>query len=189
MILWAVGSLLAGAAAATAARSLRGLSRGELEEACRRRKSEHLVREVLLGQQPVALAAECLQVSCDALFFAALALLLMSLPGVEAWSRWSRFAAIAVTGGLTLLAAGVWIPAALARVCGAPYVATTWPLWRTVSRLLGPFVLAAQQVDLLAQAQWAARPRRPMSNLSTATPVRCWPTATVRGCWKRMRGR
>ena len=150
-ILWAAASLLIGGAAAIVSRSLRHASRAELEEACRRRKSEHLAREVPPAQQSVALGAECLHAIASALFLTALATLIASWPAADAWSGWARFTLAATLGGLALVAVGVWIPAAIVRVWGVTFVLATWPVWRAVTRMLTPLVSAGQQVEFAVQ--------------------------------------
>jgi CBS domain containing-hemolysin-like protein len=151
LIAWALASMLAATMAAIAGRALRGLSRVDLEDACRRRRSENLAREIVASQQQVALGAESLQVIASASAVAALSEFLLAQPVVAAWSVLSQFALIAAVGSLALLALNVWIPTPLARVFGTGFITTTWPLWRAVSRLLTPFVLAAQRFDVIAQ--------------------------------------
>ena len=85
--------------------------RSEIEEACRRRKDEQLAREILQGQQQAAVAAEALQVFCDALFLTAATLALFSVPGVETWElvgpiRGDRGRWHASCAGLQRVAAG-----------------------------------------------------------------------------------
>ena len=101
MIIWAVASLLVAAIAATAARAVR-LSRGEVEEACRIRRAEHVAREIMADQQHVALGAECLQVIASAVALSAIAECLRSLPAVDEWSMLGQFGLIAVVGSLAL---------------------------------------------------------------------------------------
>jgi CBS domain containing-hemolysin-like protein len=151
MIVWAVASLLVASIAATAGHVLRDLSRDELEDACRRRRADDLVREILAGQRQVALGAECLQVLATAVLLAATAEFLMSLPAVKEWSVLSQFGLIAAVGGLAVLMANVWIPAALVRLFGPSFITATWAVWRAVSRLLAPLVIAAQRFELLGQ--------------------------------------
>ncbi len=151
MIIWAVASLLVAAIAATAARALRGLSRGEVEEACRIRRAEHVAREIMADQQHVALGAECLQVIASAVALSAIAECLRSLPAVDEWSMLGQFGLIAVVGSLALVAVNVWIPAALARIVGTPFIIGSWPLWRAVSRFLAPLLIVARQFEAFAQ--------------------------------------
>jgi CBS domain containing-hemolysin-like protein len=157
-ILCAVASLLVGGSAATGARSLRGLSRPELDEACRRRKCEPLAREIMLGQHRVALGAECLLLICQAIFVSALAMILFSWPALAESSRWTQFAAVAISAGLLLVIADAWIPATVARVWGTTFVIATWPLWRSVSHVLAPLVIAAQQIERLTLKAAGRRP-------------------------------
>jgi len=168
LIFWAAASLLVGAVAATAARSLRNLSRVELEEACRHRKSGHLAREILLAQHQAAVAAECLQVLVGALFLAVLTILVSSMPAIN---DWARLALAAVAGGLLLVVANVCVAAAAARAWGVQLVIATWPIWRAVSRLLTPLVLVAQQVDAFVQRS-AGRTHTPPAEQSSEADTR-----------------
>ncbi len=158
LIVWAVATLVLGLAANIAARTLRVLPRGELEEVCRRRKNESLAREILQEQHSVALAAECLQAICNALLLLALTLLLSTWHVLDEWSGWERFALFAVIGGLVLLAGNVWLPAALVRIGGVSFVAGSWPLWRMVSRFMTPLVMVGQQLDRLLHQLSGRRP-------------------------------
>jgi len=158
LIVWAVATLVLGTAANLAARALRAIPRGELEEICRRRKNEALAREILQEQLPVALAVECLQAICNALFLVALTLLLYAWPVLEAWSGWARFALLAAVGGAALVVANAWIPAALVRLGGTSYLVASWHLWRIVSRFMTPLVIVGQQLDRFLQQLIGRRP-------------------------------
>ena len=171
-MIWAAVGWLAGAAAASAGKTLRDASRLEIEEACRRRKAEHLAREIVAGQRSAALAAECLQALCNAVLVAALALLVEHQPAAAEWNVFWHFALVAVAGGFSLIIANVWIPSAIARVWGTSYVAATWPVWRAISRLLTPLVAGFRHTDRLAQALTGR------SSTSTAEPA---PDGELRG--------
>ena len=151
-IVWSIASLLASAAAAIAARALRGLSHVELEFTCRQRKSEDLVREITQSQERAAVAAECLQYLCGALALATIMLPVATAPAIAHWSAWGRFLLAVACGGLIWVVLNVCLASAVARAWGASYIASTWPLWGAVSRLLAPLVLLAQRSDALAQA-------------------------------------
>ncbi|HVU88263.1 MAG TPA: hemolysin family protein [Pirellulales bacterium] len=151
MILWTIAAMLAATIAAIAGRALRGLSRMDLEEACRRRRMESLAREILADHRHVALGAESLQTIASAVAVAALSEFLLAQPAIAAWSMLAQFTLIAAAGTLLLLAMNVWIPAPLARIFGTRFITATWPIWRAVSRCLTPFVFAAQRFDVMAQ--------------------------------------
>ena len=150
-MVWAAASLAIGIAAATAARSFRSLARTELEEVCRRRRCEHLIREILLGYQQAALGAECLQTICNAVFVAALVSGVVSWTFTAEWAGVWQFAVAALIGAAGLLVANVWAPEAVARVGSTSYAVATWPVWRFVSRLLFPLVFAAQRANRLVE--------------------------------------
>jgi CBS domain containing-hemolysin-like protein len=127
------------------------LSRGEVEEACRIRRAEQSAREIIANQQHVALGAECLQVIASAVALSGVAEFLWSVPAVAAWSTLAQFGLIAAVGGMALVAVNVWIPTALSRIMGTPFVIASWPIWRAVSRILAPFLIAARRFESLAQ--------------------------------------
>jgi CBS domain containing-hemolysin-like protein len=160
-IFWVAAGWLAGAAAASANRSLRDATRLEIEEACRRRRAEHLAREMVVGQRSVLSATELLQIVCNCIPVASLAFFVANQPSTADWNVVAQLALVVVIGGLALAISTVWIPSAVARVWGISYVAASWPLWRAVSRLLMPLVAGLRQTDRLAQALMDRSPALP----------------------------
>ncbi|MBI2827484.1 MAG: HlyC/CorC family transporter [Planctomycetia bacterium] len=149
-ILWAAASLLAAGIMATGARSLGGFSRAELEDQCRRRRADHLASEIVLKHRAVALAAESFEVLASAVFLATLGSIIFHWLAPETAGLWWRCAVVAFGGGLALVVVNAWIASAVARVWAAPFLAVTWPLWRSVGRLATPLSAMAEWVDAAA---------------------------------------
>ncbi len=143
-------SLAATSLAAMGARSLREFSRTELEEISRRKNSELRQIEILRHYDRVAVAVECLNVAGTAAFVTCVSFWVYLAWGpVGGAARWDR-AMLAASGAAAVLwTCDVWIPWAIARLWGAPFLFHTWSLWRGISVALWPLVLAARVVDTL----------------------------------------
>ncbi len=150
-LLWlAGGSLLITAFAATGARSLRGFSRHDLEEICRRKNDPEKFSEILRNYSDVTLGVETLHVLGGAAFavLAACYGLAQWAPAGENLSAGLLLPILAVAG-LLLLAAQIWIPWAIAQIWATPFLYATWNLWRVVRALMTPLVFIAQVVDTI----------------------------------------
>lgn len=170
-ILWAFAALVVGAAAATAARVLRGLARVDVEEYCRRRRCEHLLREILDGAGRTATGAECLQAIAAALFVAATAVGIVvrdaaTEAGISGWT----FTLIVLVGAAGLWIANVTVPAAFAAGTTG-FVIRSWAFWRIATRLLFPLIYAAEQAGRLT-ARFAGRTSSPTAEPSLEADLR-----------------
>jgi magnesium and cobalt exporter, CNNM family len=162
LLLLAIAALVTTALCATGAKSLRSFSRHELEGICRRRKADHVLRDVLLGHHEVMLAVECLQVlSTGVLLSAVAAIAWFSLFPAEGPPDLTAFAASVFGGGLLLAVAASWIPWAIARLWAAPFLFSTWPLWRAASRVLAPLAWGAHLTDALLHRLAGRTPEQP----------------------------
>ena len=137
---------------AIGAKSLAEFSRSDLEEICRRRKSDRL-GQILRQYEHVGQAAETLQVVGTALFVVAGTFWLWAQTmgaGPMAAPGWTLVSSSLAAGGLALLAMEIWLPWAVVHLWATPFVYYTWPLWQAVYFLLFPFVLGARFVDAIA---------------------------------------
>ena len=148
-LLWiAMGGLGVTCLAAVGARSLAQFSPHELNEICRRRNSPGRLGHILRWRDQVGLAVQTLRTIAVAVFVGAGTL--------GAWLQWCSGASpdwppigAAVLGGaMLLLAAGIWVPWAVADLWAEPFLYLTWPIWWGLSFLLFPLVLAARFVDV-----------------------------------------
>ncbi len=161
-----IASLILTAIAAIGVKALREFSHHDLGEICRKRQAPSLFRDILVWHDRVALGLETLQV------LAAVVLVFSTL-----WWSWTDSSTdlaevgyLNILGGLALaglflLAVGVWIPWAFTHLWAEHFLFHTWRLLRFISRVLTPFVLAAQFVDGLAH-RLAGRQREPVTEES-----------------------
>jgi CBS domain containing-hemolysin-like protein len=149
--LWiACVSLVVTGLTAVTSKSLREFSRHELAEFCRRRRRDHLLGEILLWHDHVALGVECLQALANIVLIAAAANWVFargdwsdSAPGTIA----AAIAAAAVAGWLVVAAVQIWIPRAIVRLWAEPILFFTWRFWRGLVRPLFPLIWTARFVD------------------------------------------
>ncbi|HUS40856.1 MAG: hemolysin family protein [Pirellulales bacterium] len=153
----ALVSLLATSLAAIGARSLRQFSRHDLEELCRRRQSDLRFSEILRHDHQVAVGIESLNVCMTALFVVA-ASLWFQLRWNADGPTWRIVWQGAPLAAAALLTFEIWIPWAVVRLWATPILFHTWRLWRAISLLLFPLVLAARTVDTLVH-RLAGRPK------------------------------
>jgi CBS domain containing-hemolysin-like protein len=148
--------------AAMGARALVVYSRAELAEVCRKRNAHQILREILLRDEEVSLAAETLQVLSTALVVAAGSLWLYQQIGPEDPNPGLFLAGAILAGGVLLLIAEIWLPRTLAGLWAAPFLYHTWGLWKLVARLLFPLVWSGRVIDSLLR-QFVGRPREKLS--------------------------
>ncbi|MBI3461840.1 MAG: HlyC/CorC family transporter [Planctomycetes bacterium] len=158
----AMAGLVVTCMAAMGARSLVVYSRAELAEVCRRHKTQHILREILLRDEEVSLAAETLQVLATALVVAAGSLWLYQEIGPEDPNPGLLLAGAILAGGLLLLVVEIWLPRTLAGLWAAPFLYHTWGLWKLVARLLFPLVWSGRAIDSFMR-QLVGRPREKLS--------------------------
>jgi CBS domain containing-hemolysin-like protein len=145
-LLSAAGLLLTGLAA-TGARALAEFSPHEVQEICRRRKSPDRVGQILRHRDQVRLAAETLRVGAAAVLLVAAAFGIWAASAAEEGPRWLLLCGSAAAGALLLLAVEIWLPWAVVRLWGDPFLYYTWPAWRAAAALLYPLVWTALFVD------------------------------------------
>jgi CBS domain containing-hemolysin-like protein len=145
----AVAGLVITCLASIGARSLSEFSPHELKEICRRRKRPERLGAILRAHVAAALAAETLQVVATAVFVGAGMFWVWAQTQPDASSHWVLLGGSLAAGALVLLAAEVWIPYAVVRLWGDPFLYFTWPLWRTIGIVLFPLVSGARFVDAL----------------------------------------
>ena len=162
LLLLAIAALVMTTLAATGVKSLRSFSRHELEAICRRKKSDHLLRDVLLSHHEVALGVECLQIlsTCVLLSTVAAAVWFRLMPANEP-PDFVPFAVSVLGGGVLLAVAASWFPWAIARLWAAPFLFHTWPLWRMTNRVLAPLVWGAHLTDALLHRLAGRTPEKP----------------------------
>jgi CBS domain containing-hemolysin-like protein len=130
------------------ARALAEFSPSELKEMYRRRSVPDRLGEILRLRDQVSMAAQTLRILAMGACIVAATLWVCKQPGADGRPDTPTLATSAVVGSLALLAAGIWIPWAIARLWAEPFLFLTWPLWRAIGRLLWPMVLAARFVDV-----------------------------------------
>jgi CBS domain containing-hemolysin-like protein len=158
----ALAGLAVTCVAALGARSLVVYSRAELADVCRRRQAQHILREVLLRDEEISLAAETLQVLATAMVVAAGSLWLYRQIGPDDPSPGLLLAGAIVAGGLLLLVVEIWLPRTLAGLWAAPFLYHTWGMWKLVAQLLFPLVWGGRAIDSLLR-QVVGRPREKLS--------------------------
>ncbi|MDH3717031.1 MAG: CBS domain-containing protein [Planctomycetota bacterium] len=150
-------SLCATSLAAIGARSLREFSRHELEELCRKNQSDLKFSEILQYDDQVAVGIESLNVCMTALFVVAAALWVQLQWSAAPVPSWQVLWQAGLLAAAALLTCKIWIPWAVVRLWATPILFHTWRLWRVISQLLFPLVLAARSVDTLLH-RLAGRP-------------------------------
>jgi CBS domain containing-hemolysin-like protein len=133
--------------AATGARSLVRFSPHELKEICRRHHAHGRLIVILRRHDPLALAAETLQVIGTATFIGAWTLWIWIESHGAGPPRPVLLTLNVVGGAMALLAAEIWIPWAVARLWAEPFLYHSWSLWQVVSYALLPLVMVARFVD------------------------------------------
>ncbi|NIP85371.1 MAG: DUF21 domain-containing protein, partial [Planctomycetales bacterium] len=162
-LLWtALVSLAATSLAAIGARSLREFSRHELEELCRKNRSDLKFSEILEYDDQVAVGIESLNVCTTALFVVAATLWVQLQTSAALQPSWQGLWQAGLLAAAALLMCKIWIPWAVVRLWATPILYHTWRLWRVTSQLLFPLVLAARCVDTLLH-RLVGRPRTELS--------------------------
>ena len=148
-VVWWIGlsSLLLTSLAAIGARSLREFSRHDLEELCRKHQSDLKFSEILRYDEQVAVGIESLYVVTTAIFVVSATVWCYLRFAVSDPPVWQSFWSAALLASVALLTCKIWIPAAVARLWATPILFHTWRLWRVISLVLFPLVLAARTVD------------------------------------------
>lgn len=167
----AAGALGAACLAAVGARSLAEFSRSELEEICRRRNSPHRLGQIIRAYPSVGLAAESAEILAAAVFVGALVLRTWRQAGEGTPPGPAILGANAAGGALALLAAGIWVPWAMARLWAAGIVYFAWPIWRAAGIALFPAVLGARFFSAFAH-RLAGRPEEPPDEKSFEEEIR-----------------
>ena len=143
----ALSALLITGFCALGAKSLRGFSRGELADICRRRKAEGRLVEILLHHERVALAIESLQLIATAVFICGAITAIWSdrgeIPNTGHLLLWGTI------GGLVLLLVVLWLPVTFARLWAEPFLFATWRIWKVVAVPVAPLVFGARIVDVV----------------------------------------
>ncbi len=142
----AIASLAVTCLAAIGGRALAEFSPHELKEICRRRNRPDPLGQILRRREQVALAVQTLRTLAAAAF--AGAVIVWTRPAAQAAPDALAVSLGLLAGAALLLAAGIWIPWAVARLWAEPFLYLTWPLWWATSWLLWPLVLVARLVDL-----------------------------------------
>jgi len=143
----ALTALLITGFCALGAKSLRGFSRSELAEICRRRKADGRLAEILLHHERVALAIESVQLIATAVFICGALTAIWTERGEipDTWHLllWGSL------GGLVLLFVVLWLPVTFARLWAEPFLFATWRIWQTLAAPVAPLVIGARVVDVL----------------------------------------
>ena len=148
LLLTLAGSAAAAIAlAAIGALALRNFSRAELDEICRRRNNSRRLGQILRNYERVALAAETLQVLATAVYVGVVAYWAHQALAGEVDT--ATLVSLGAGAALTLLAAEIWLPRAVAALWAEPLLYAAWPVLRVVGGALLPLVAAARVVEVL----------------------------------------
>ena len=152
----ATASLAVTCLASIGARSLRNFSRHALEDLCRSRPHGPQFGEILRHHDEVAVGIESLHVITTAVFVTSASFWVAATrdPNVPSWQTLLTSAGGAA---LCLLMCKIWISWAVVRLWASPFLYRTWRLWRWISRLLTPMVVAARITNILIH-RLAGRP-------------------------------
>lgn len=161
----AVGNLIVTSIAAIGARSLRDFSRHELEELCRKRKSDLKFSEILRYDDQVAVSIESLNVVTTAIFVVAASYWSLLRADTAVIANWREFWSSAALAGLALLTFKIWIPWSVVRIWATPILFHTWRLLRLISQILTPLVFVARTVDLIIHRLAGRTQREPTEEL------------------------
>ena len=121
----------------------------ELEDHCRRKKRRDIFDAIHDSHDEAALGVESLQILGAALFFVSALGSIVSSDGTRLTADWWMFSLWTAVGVLLLLAVGVWIPGAIARLWAAPFLYRTWRFWSFSRILLRPSLAGAHLVERL----------------------------------------
>ena len=146
---WALLGLVAAALSAVGGKVLHEIPWHELEEYCRRKKRRDVFDAIHDGHDEAALGVESLELLGGTVFLISLVgWLVFAVPG-QVTLGWSGFVAWSVLGTLMLLAIGVWIPWAVARLWAAEFIYATWPIWHLASSFMRPSLAGAWLIERL----------------------------------------
>ncbi len=138
--------------AAVQARAARGTPRHRLEELCQKRGRPGLADEIASGSEPVAFIAATIVA-----VMATLATLVAGqTPDLRGPPGYLHATGMLVWTGLvwSLLVA---LPMLVTRTIGATILVATWPAWRTLVAIVGPFVAGAAWVAALLAGRRGAK--------------------------------
>jgi CBS domain containing-hemolysin-like protein len=148
ILFWiAFGNLLLTSLAAIGARALRDFSRSALEDLCRKQQSDLKFSEILKHDDQVAVSIESLHVITTAIFVSASASWAYLTADAGGTVATAHFWSTTMLAALALLTFKIWIPWAVVRLWATPILFYTWRLWRVISLILVPLVIAARLVD------------------------------------------
>lgn len=141
-----LGALLATAFAQLGVRVLRGFSRHNLEEICRRNNRPDRFGQILRSHETTALGIEML---------ATLTAVLAIVTGAQwALDRWQLLIGAGaswlwvISGlGLTWIVGVVWIPWVLSRVLAEGFLFFSWPVWRALAVIAMPLLWGVRLID------------------------------------------
>jgi CBS domain containing-hemolysin-like protein len=151
MLCFALAALgvLVVALAAVGAKVLHEVPWHELEEHCRRQQRRDVFDAIHDGHDEAVLGVESVELlGCTMVLLSIVGGLVLAGPD-RAAIDWRLLAAWGVAGAFGLLALGVWIPWAVARLWAAPFLYRTWPIWRLSSALMRPSLTGAHAIERL----------------------------------------
>ncbi len=138
---------------AIAVYAFRDFSRPKLRDLLRDRHQSPRLDEIVAGHQSAALGAESLRVLATAVAVVAASAFVLTAHSAESVSPLALIEtlALAIASVIVLWLAIIWIPTAVAHVWGERFLASTWPIWRTISKLFAPSSSAATFVEKVLQ--------------------------------------
>jgi len=142
-----IAGLVVAGFTATGCRSLRGFSRHQLEEICRRRDALDRFGQILRFHERVALGIEH--------FVIAAVVLVVTTATWRVWTAYPNSGIPDATyllggvlvGTVTLAASVIWIPWTVTRLWAEPLLYHTWRVWRLGSQIAIPLVTCTRLVD------------------------------------------
>ena len=133
--------------ASIATRSLAEFSPHELQELYRKHAAPDRLGHIFRWRDRVGLAVRSLRMLTTAVVAVTGTFWILRSCGGEAPPSGLLLTFSVLAGATLLLAAGIWLPWAVARVWAEPFLFWTWRFWWGVSFLVLPLVLAGQGVE------------------------------------------
>ncbi|MDR0327562.1 MAG: hemolysin family protein [Planctomycetaceae bacterium] len=132
------------------ARSLKLFSRHRLEEFCRRRNAEKRLAEIVKRYENVTTAVSIARILSVTLFLICFFMFCIVPPFRYAPEsvHWGTVYSVLVALVFFIIFAEFWLPRALAKLWGIPFVYFGWFLWSTSATLLHPFIIADRLITL-----------------------------------------
>jgi CBS domain containing-hemolysin-like protein len=136
--------------AAIALKSIQEVAWHELQEYCKKRRSEELFSEIHDKSDNAALAIESTQI-VGVLFSTVIGIGWYLEQYAARHLTGAHLAPVIIVGTVVYFAATLWIPREVATWFGAAYLTETWPVWRMVTWFFTPFGWLSRMLQVVFQ--------------------------------------